>query len=66
MNRAEVEHEFFSKARQLRDAILNIPSRVAPVLVDMNDAFAVEQYLAKELKEVLTSLAGVGEVKNVG
>jgi len=53
----EVELESFRLARQLRDAILAVPDRVAPILAAETEDHAVRQILDKELRSVLMALA---------
>jgi len=52
-----VKRVAFEEGRRIRDAILNVPSRVSAQMAVMRDQFEVEQYLAAELKQVLRTLA---------
>jgi hypothetical protein len=53
----EVELEAFRMARQLRDAILAIPDRVASILAAETDEHTVRQTLDTEFRNVLMALA---------
>ena len=52
-----VEKESFECARQVRDAILNIPSRIAPILAAEKAESKVEKMLVSELTQALEGLA---------
>jgi phage terminase Nu1 subunit (DNA packaging protein) len=52
----DVRDTVTKKARTVRDSILNIPSRVAPIIVTMT-AWEAEQLLNKELKQALDALS---------
>lgn len=47
----------FEVARQLRDSVMAIPSRVADILAAENRATEVERILSKELRQVLSDIA---------
>jgi hypothetical protein len=53
----EVERAMFSKGRIIRDGILNIPNRVAPLLINVPDPAEIYNILMKELQEVLKELS---------
>jgi len=55
--KADVEKEAFEIARQVRDAILNISSRVSSILAAVNDENEVEEILTKELTQALEELS---------
>lgn len=57
VNAREVELDGFARARQLRDAILAVPDRVAPILAAETDEHTVRQALDTELRTVLRTLA---------
>jgi len=52
----EVKQEAFDCARRTRDAILNIPDRVAAMLASENKESAVRELLAAELRTALEEL----------
>src|SRR3990167_7916195 len=47
----------FEKARLIRDQLLNIPARVAPILVAEKDHKKVNEILTKEIRQVLEILS---------
>ena len=53
----EVEMAAFDMARQVRDRMLNIPSRVSAMLAAETDAARCYQILDNEIREALTGLA---------
>lgn len=53
----EVRRRIARLVAETRDAILNVPAKVAPILVGMKNAVEVENLLQKELNESLTSLS---------
>jgi phage terminase Nu1 subunit (DNA packaging protein) len=53
----DVELEAFARARQLRDAILAIPDRIAPIIAAETDEHTVRQTIDTELRNVLRDLA---------
>ncbi len=57
IEKAEVEKEAFNCARTARDALLNIPSRVAAVLASMKKEAEVEKLLDKEIRQALEALS---------
>jgi len=57
VNAREVELEAFTRARQLRDAILAIPDRIAPIIAAETDEHTVRQTIDTELRNVLRDLA---------
>lgn len=58
VRRAEVEAESFRIGRQVRDAILNIPSRLAGIVAAESDQRRVHDLLEQELRQALEALAG--------
>lgn len=54
---AEVKSEQFNLARRTRDAIENIPSRIAAILAAEQDEHKVKEMLAHELKQALEGLS---------
>jgi hypothetical protein len=53
----EVKKAMFAKGRIIRDCILNIPDRVAPLLLNKSDASEIHAVLMHELREVLKELS---------
>jgi hypothetical protein len=54
---AEVRDAAFNTYRRFRDAMLNIPNRIAPVLAAENDAAVVHEVLAAAIREALGEFA---------
>jgi hypothetical protein len=52
-----VKSSAFAKARQVRDSILNIPDRVAPILAAESDQNRVAEILTAEMKTALDGLS---------
>lgn len=61
---SEVEQSAFLVARTVRDAMLNIPDRVAHMLAGQTDAKAIHQTLTAEILQVLGDLSAA--IKDVG
>ena len=55
----EVKRQHFALARQVREALLNLPDRIAPELVQMATQFEAHAKLTAEIKTMLRDLAGV-------
>lgn len=53
IERARVESAAFAIGRMLRDAVLGVPTQLAPQIVGQTDAFAIEQMLRTALRQVL-------------
>jgi hypothetical protein len=54
----------FEKARTVRDQLLNIPSRVSPILAAETNAAKVHEILDKEIRQALEVLsAGLNQVE---
>lgn len=53
VERSRVESAAYAIGRMLRDAVLGVPVQLAPQLVGMTDAFAIEQILRNGLRQVL-------------
>jgi hypothetical protein len=53
----EVRHAMFAKGRIIRDGILNIPDRIAPLLLNKSDSSEIHDILMHELREVLEELS---------
>lgn len=53
----DVEKEHFRIGRQVRDAVLNVPARLAGILAAETDQRKVHDQLEKELRQALESLA---------
>lgn len=52
----DVKREAFKRARTVRDAILNLPGRIAAEIANMNDVHTVEMYLIEQLSQALEDL----------
>lgn len=52
-----VKSTAFSKARTLRDALLNIPDRISPVLAAETDQLKTSDILIQEIRQVLEELS---------
>lgn len=71
VEKADVDRAAFTQARVLRDAIMNLPTKIAPLLAANNDAFECERMLKEALRNVLqdalTQIERIAEDKvNVG
>ena len=53
----DVKRAMFAKGRAVRDGILNIPDRIAPLLINKQDPEEIHNILMSELREVLTELS---------
>lgn len=58
VSRDEVQIAAFTKARTVRDSLLNIPDRLAATLAAETDADNVHQMLTVEIRKALDELAG--------
>lgn len=58
VNAEEIKKEAFRVARQVRDAILNIPDRISAELAAETDTFAVHKLLTNEIKKALVGSIG--------
>jgi hypothetical protein len=58
VSRDEVQVAAFTKARTVRDNLLNIPDRLAATLAAETDADKVHQMLTTEIRKALDELAG--------
>lgn len=57
LERTLVERQAFEAARRVRDAILNVPNRIADQLAVETDRFRVHQLMVAELNKALEELA---------
>jgi hypothetical protein len=58
ISRDEVQVAAFTKARTVRDSLLNIPDRLAATLAAESEADKVHQMLTLEIRKALDELAG--------
>jgi len=58
ISRDEVQVAAFTKARTVRDSLLNIPDRLAATLAAESEAEKVHQMLTVEIRKALDELAG--------
>ena len=61
VSRDEVQVAAFTKARTVRDNLLNIPDRLAAVLAAETDVDKVHKILTEEIRKALEDLAGSGD-----
>src|SRR5574343_1603376 len=54
----EVQNAAFEKARMVRDQMLNVPSRISPIVAAEHDSKKVHEMLDKEIRQVLEALSG--------
>ena len=57
VNAEQVETDFFGIGRMVRDAILNVPSRIGAELASINDVHIVSEKLTAELTAALEELS---------
>ena len=55
----EVRRGAFEVGRRVRDSVLSIPDRIAPILAGLTDVNEIHRALTKELREALEALAHV-------
>lgn len=53
LDRATVEREAFTAARTVRDRLMNLPTKVAPLLASISDAFELERRLRESIRRAL-------------
>jgi hypothetical protein len=58
IEKAEVRAEFAKQAGAVRDGLLNIPARLAPVLAAETSLAAVQTLLDTEIRAVLAQFVG--------
>jgi len=59
VERVKVEDAAFAIGRMLRDAVLGLPTRLAPELAALPDAFEIETKLRNELRKVLEDITSI-------
>jgi hypothetical protein len=59
----DVKDAAFSRARQIRDALLNIPDRISSILAAESDHDRTREILTTEIRQALESLEKVEEIK---
>jgi hypothetical protein len=57
VDRKKVEAMAFATGRMLRDAVLGLPTRLAPELATMTDAFEIEVKLRNAYRQVLSDMS---------
>ena len=57
VKRKDVESEFFTLARTVRDAVLNVPGRVSAELAGVTDQHVINSRIEEELVKALEELA---------
>jgi hypothetical protein len=60
ISKKQVQVAAFNRARVLRDAFLNIPTRLSAQLAAETDAITVHELLEQEIRKVLEEFAGTG------
>ncbi|MDO9148305.1 MAG: hypothetical protein Q7U52_11705 [Hydrogenophaga sp.] len=53
VEKADVERAAYTEARVLRDRLMGLPTKVAPLLAPVTDAFECERMLREALRQVL-------------
>lgn len=66
VEREAVEREAFSKARNIRDRIMGLPTKIAPLLAPVTDPFEVERMLREALRQVLSECLTAAKPKEGG
>lgn len=63
VEKADVERSAYTEARVIRDALMGLPTKIAPLLAPVTDAFELERMLRDALRQVLADCvrAPVGE-----
>jgi phage terminase Nu1 subunit (DNA packaging protein) len=64
VERSDVEEAAFSNARRVRDALMNIPARVASLYAAETDPQKIHQNLEDEIRTVLIDLIGETETSS--
>jgi phage terminase Nu1 subunit (DNA packaging protein) len=64
VERSDVEEAAFSNARRVRDALMNIPARVASLYAAETDPQKIHQNLEDEIRNVLIDLIGETETSS--
>lgn len=59
VERAEVERAAFTEARVLRDTLMGLPTKIAPLLAPVSDPFELERMLRESLRQVLADCVRV-------
>ena len=57
VDRVRVEAMAFSAGRTLRDSVLGLPTRLAPLFATMSDPFEIEVQLRNALRQVFADAA---------
>lgn len=57
VERKRVEDAAYTLGRMMRDSILGVPTRIAPELADLSDAWEIEQRVATALRQVLDDVS---------
>ena len=58
--------QIFALGRRMRDTLLGIPDRLAPVLVGQVDSAAIHRVLSVEITASLSELSAAAPIKAVG
>jgi hypothetical protein len=65
IDKGEMQKQLFKVFREVRDSLLNIPSKIAPEVVAMDDPFEVQAYIEKQIRESLEALVKYAVEKGV-
>ena len=65
IDKGEMQKQLFKVFREVRDSLLNIPSKIAPEVVAMDDPFEVQAYIDKQIRESLEALVKYAVEKGV-
>lgn len=61
VERKRVQDAAFSIGRMMRDSVLSVPTRIAPELADLTDAWEIERRIAAALRQVLDDVSKLAE-----
>lgn len=61
VERKRVEDAAYTIGRMMRDSVLSVPTRLAPELADISDAWEIEQRIAAALRRVLDDVSKLAE-----
>jgi hypothetical protein len=65
IDKAEMQKDLFKVFREVRDSLLNIPSKIAPEVCAMDDPFEVQKFIEKQIRESLEALVKYAVEKGV-
>lgn len=67
VEKSDVERAAFTEARMMRDALMGLPTKIAPLLAPVSDAFELERMLREALRKLITDyvLRPIEDEKNI-